>query len=60
LPEHLAAALDPKRLRILLASCEHVIDAVACVAEALLHASASRQDIATCRESPRVDASSAH
>jgi predicted ATPase/DNA-binding winged helix-turn-helix (wHTH) protein len=54
-PERLAAALAPKRLLLVLDNCEHVIDAAARIAEALLHGTATVQVIATSREPLRVD-----
>jgi non-specific serine/threonine protein kinase len=54
-PERLAAALAAKRLLIVLDNCEHVIDAAAAAAEALLHANGSLRVIATSREPLRAD-----
>jgi predicted ATPase/DNA-binding winged helix-turn-helix (wHTH) protein len=54
-PERLAAALGPRRPLLLLDNCEHVIDAVATITEALLHANPSLQVIATSREPLRAE-----
>jgi predicted ATPase/DNA-binding winged helix-turn-helix (wHTH) protein len=54
-PEGLAAALGPRRPLLVLDNCEHVIDAAAAVAEALLHANPSLQIIATSREPLRAE-----
>jgi predicted ATPase len=53
--ERLAAALASKHLLLLLDNCEHVIDAAARSAEALLHAGATLQVIATSREPLRLE-----
>ena len=54
-PERLAAALGPRRPLLVLDNCEHVIDAVATITEALLHANPSLQVIATSREPLRAE-----
>jgi predicted ATPase/DNA-binding winged helix-turn-helix (wHTH) protein len=54
-PECLAAALGPRRPLLVLDNCEHVIDAVAAITEALLHANPSLQVIATSREPLRAE-----
>ncbi|MDB5443426.1 MAG: transcriptional regulator [Phenylobacterium sp.] len=54
-PERLAAALGPRRPLLVLDNCEHVIDAVAAITEALLHANPSLQVIATSREPLRAE-----
>lgn len=54
-PERLAAALGPRRPLLVLDNCEHVIDAVAAITEALLHANPSLQVIATSREPLRTE-----
>ena len=53
--ERLSAVLSSKRLLLVLDNCEHVIDAAARMAEALLHTSASLQVIATSREPLRAE-----
>jgi DNA-binding winged helix-turn-helix (wHTH) protein len=47
---HVASALRGKELLVILDNCEHVIDAAALMAEALLHANAAAHVIATSRE----------
>ncbi|MDB5483415.1 MAG: hypothetical protein JWO83_4468 [Caulobacteraceae bacterium] len=54
-PERLAPALGSRRLLLVLDNCEHVIEAVASLAEALLHADAFMQVIATSREPLRAE-----
>jgi predicted ATPase len=54
-PERLAEALAPKDLLLLLDNCEHVIDAAAQMAEALLRATPTMRVIATSREPLRVE-----
>jgi predicted ATPase/DNA-binding winged helix-turn-helix (wHTH) protein len=53
--EGLAAAVGSKHMLLVLDNCEHVIDAAAGFAEALLHADARLQVIATSREPLRAD-----
>ncbi|MEJ0066243.1 MAG: winged helix-turn-helix domain-containing protein [Caulobacteraceae bacterium] len=53
--ERLAAALDSKRLLLVLDNCEHVIDAAAVLAEGLLHADGRLHVIATSREPLRAE-----
>jgi len=53
--ERLVAALGSKRLLLVLDNCEHVIDAAATLAEALLHADGRLHVIATSREPLRAD-----
>ena len=54
-PERIAAAVGPKRLLLVLDNCEHVIEAAARIAEALLHASPDASVLATSREPLRVE-----
>jgi predicted ATPase/DNA-binding winged helix-turn-helix (wHTH) protein len=54
-PEGLAAALGARRMLLVLDNCEHVIDAAASLAEALLHADGRLQVIATSREPLRAE-----
>ena len=54
-PERLVAALALKDLLLLLDNCEHVIDAAAQMAEALLRATPTMRVIATSREPLRVE-----
>jgi predicted ATPase/DNA-binding winged helix-turn-helix (wHTH) protein len=54
-PASLAAALGPRRPLLVLDNCEHVIDAVAAITEALLYANPSLQVIATSREPLRAE-----
>ena len=54
-PEGLAASLGPQPRLLVLDNCEHMIDAAATVAEALLQANASLQVIATSRRPLRAD-----
>jgi predicted ATPase/DNA-binding winged helix-turn-helix (wHTH) protein len=54
-PEPIAATIASKRLLLVLDNCEHVIDAVASIAEAFLHAGGPLQIIATSREPLRID-----
>jgi len=53
--ERLAGALGSKRLLLVLDNCEHVIEAAAALAEALLHADARLHVIATSREPLRAE-----
>ena len=53
-PEHVANALRSKRLLLVLDNCEHVINAAASMAEALLRATPWARVIATSREPLRV------
>lgn len=53
--EALAGALGSRRMLLVLDNCEHVIDAAASLAEALLHADADLQVIATSREPLRAE-----
>ena len=53
-PEHVASALGSKRLLLVLDNCEHVINAAASMAEALLRANPSTRVIATSREPLRA------
>lgn len=54
-PEQVAAALGPSRLLLVLDNCEHVIDAAANMAEALLRANPAAHVIATSREPLRAE-----
>jgi predicted ATPase/DNA-binding winged helix-turn-helix (wHTH) protein len=54
-PERVAKALGPKRLLLVLDNCEHVVDAAARMAEALLHANPETRLITTSRDALRVD-----
>jgi predicted ATPase/DNA-binding winged helix-turn-helix (wHTH) protein len=54
-PERVAIALGDKHLLLVLDNCEHVIDAVAGMAEALLSANPAARVIATSREPLRAD-----
>src|ERR1700704_5547408 len=54
-PQSVAAALSAKQLMLVLDNCEHVIDAAARMAEALLHANPAARVIATSREPLRVE-----
>ena len=54
-PERLVAALASKNLLLLLDNCEHVIDAAAQMAEAMLRAAPTMRVIATSREPLRVE-----
>jgi predicted ATPase/DNA-binding winged helix-turn-helix (wHTH) protein len=53
--ERLVGALGSKRLLLVVDNCEHVIDAAAGLAEALLHADGRLHVIATSREPLRAD-----
>jgi predicted ATPase/DNA-binding winged helix-turn-helix (wHTH) protein len=53
--ERLGAALGSRRLLLVLDNCEHVIDAAAGLAEALLHANGRMHVVATSREPLRAD-----
>ena len=54
-PEDVAEALSGKQLLLVLDNCEHVIDAAAVTAEALLRASPTIQVIATSREPLKIE-----
>src|SRR5580704_1611230 len=54
-PERVATALGAKQLLLVLDNCEHVIDAAASIAEALLRANPSAHVMATSRESLRAE-----
>jgi predicted ATPase/DNA-binding winged helix-turn-helix (wHTH) protein len=54
-PERVATALGAKQLLLVLDNCEHVIDAAASMAEALLRANPSAHVIATSREPLRAE-----
>jgi predicted ATPase/DNA-binding winged helix-turn-helix (wHTH) protein len=54
-PERVANALGSKQLMLVLDNCEHVVDAVAEMAEALLRANPGTRVIATSREPLRVE-----
>jgi predicted ATPase/DNA-binding winged helix-turn-helix (wHTH) protein len=54
-PQSVANALRSKRLMLVLDNCEHVIDAAARMAEALLRANPAARVIATSREPLRAD-----
>src|SRR4030095_16442898 len=53
-PERVAAALGDKRLLLVLDNCEHVIDAAARMAEAVLRAAPNARVVATSREPLRA------
>jgi predicted ATPase/DNA-binding winged helix-turn-helix (wHTH) protein len=53
--ERFTAALDSRRMLLVLDNCEHVIEAVASLAEELLHANAHMQVVATSREPLRAE-----
>jgi predicted ATPase/DNA-binding winged helix-turn-helix (wHTH) protein len=53
--QRVAQALADRRLLLVLDTCEHVIDAAAGIAEALLHASPAAHVIATSREPLRAE-----
>src|SRR5262249_33810623 len=53
-PERVAAALADKRLLLVLDNCEHVIDAAAHMAEAVLRAAPHARVVATSREPLRA------
>ncbi|MDB5434279.1 MAG: transcriptional regulator [Phenylobacterium sp.] len=55
-PNGLAKALGSKRMLLVLDNCEHLIGAAAVIVEALLHANASLQVVATSREPLRAEA----
>ncbi len=55
LPEHVAASLESRRLLLVLDNCEHLIEPVARIAEALLHGASHLQILATSREPLRAD-----
>src|SRR6185295_8184266 len=59
-PERVAAALAGKRLLLVLDNCEHVIDAAARMAEALLRAAPHARVLATSREPLRAPGESVH
>src|ERR1700720_3770647 len=54
-PERVAAALGAKQLLLVLDNCEHVIDAAASMAEALLRANPAAHVMATSREPLRAE-----
>ncbi|MEA3156680.1 MAG: hypothetical protein QOK44_4269 [Betaproteobacteria bacterium] len=54
-PGHIATALASKHALIVLDNCEHVIDAAASMAEALLQANSATRVIVTSREPLRAD-----
>jgi DNA-binding winged helix-turn-helix (wHTH) protein len=54
-PQSVATALGAKQLMLVLDNCEHVVDAAARVAEALLRANPAARVIATSREPLRAD-----
>ena len=54
-PERVASALRAKQLLLVLDNCEHVIDAAASMAEALLRANPTAHVIATSREPLRAE-----
>jgi predicted ATPase/DNA-binding winged helix-turn-helix (wHTH) protein len=54
-PSHIAAALASKHALIVLDNCEHVIDAAASMAEALLRANSATRVIVTSREPLRAE-----
>ena len=54
-PERVATALGAKQLLLMLDNCEHVIDAAASMAEALLRANPSAHVMATSREPLRAE-----
>jgi predicted ATPase/DNA-binding winged helix-turn-helix (wHTH) protein len=53
--ERVAKAVGPKRFLLVLDNCEHVVDAAARMAEALLHANPETRLITTSRDALRVD-----
>ena len=53
--QDVANALDTKSILLVLDNCEHVIDAAATLAEALLHADSRAQILATSREPLKAD-----
>ena len=53
--QHVASALGSKQLLLVLDNCEHVLDAAASMAEALLRANPAARVIATSREPLRVE-----
>ena len=53
-PDRVAAALGPKRLLLVLDNCEHVVDAAARMAEAVLRAAPHTRIVATSREPLRI------
>ena len=55
LPEHVAASLESRRLLLLLDTCEHLIEPVVRIAEALLHGAPYVQLLATSREPLRAE-----
>ena len=54
LPEHVARSLGSRRLLLVLDNCEHLIEPVARIAEALLHGAPHLRILATSRESLRA------
>ena len=55
LPEHVAANLRSRRLLLVLDNCEHLIEPIARIAEALLHGAPHLQILATSREPLRAE-----
>ncbi len=55
LPEHVAAALQARRLLLVLDTCEHLIEPVASIVEALLHGAPHVRILATSREPLRAE-----
>jgi predicted ATPase len=55
LPEHVAANLQSRRLLLVLDNCEHLIEPIARIAEALLHGAPSLKILATSREPLRAE-----
>ncbi len=55
LPEHVAASVESRRLLLVLDNCEHLIEPVARIAEALLHGAPHLQILATSREPLRAE-----
>jgi predicted ATPase len=53
--ERVAKAVGPKRLLLVIDNCEHLVDAAAQMAEALLHANPETRLIITSRDALRVD-----
>jgi predicted ATPase/DNA-binding winged helix-turn-helix (wHTH) protein len=55
LPEHVAASLQSRQLLLVLDNCEHLIEPVARIAEALLHGAPHVRILATSREPLRTE-----
>jgi predicted ATPase len=55
LPEHVAANLQSRRSLLVLDNCEHLIEPIARIAEALLHGAPSLKILATSREPLRAE-----